>query len=305
MQALDKVFKLGIKEATLEMNPDDVTPQYLADLKNAGITRASMGVQSFDEQLLSFMHRAHTRTEAITSLESLASAGFSSFSVDLIYGNPGQSPEGLALDLETLIQYHPPHVSAYSLTIEPRTRLGKQLELGRLIPAEDDHVAHQFDMVAETLEKHGILRYEVSNFARSGHKALHNSAYWTHQNYLGFGPAAHSFWWDDIASTARRWSNKANLQAYLQGAWNYPFNEEILHLPVLAEERILLGLRTTEGVSKIELEKRYAFRFSEKQEEYLRKKTAERKIETEGNYIRLTPLGLKIADAIVLDLLSC
>lgn len=165
MQALDKVFKLGIKEATLEMNPDDVTPQYLADLKNAGITRASMGVQSFDEQLLSFMHRAHTRTEAITSLESLASAGFSSFSVDLIYGNPGQSPEGLALDLETLIQYHPPHVSAYSLTIEPRTRLGKQLELGRLIPAEDDHVAHQFDMVAETLEKHGILRYEVSNFA--------------------------------------------------------------------------------------------------------------------------------------------
>ena len=305
MQALDEVFSLDVKECTLEMNPDDVKPQYLADLKNAGITRASMGVQSFDANLLEFMHRAHTREEALKSLEILASAGLDSFTVDLIYGNPGQSLEMLSHDLEQLMEFEPPHVSAYSLTIEPKTRLGKQFQLGRLLPPEDDEVAQHFDLVAETLKKHGIFRYEVSNFAKPGREALHNSAYWSHENYVGFGPAAHSFWWDEDKQSARRWNNKSDLNAYLSGEWTKPNELEMLNQNTLAEERIMLGLRTVNGVQLAELERNYGFTFSEKQWHYLHQKEREKKVIVTPERLKLTPEGLRIADAIVLDLLSC
>ena len=117
-KALESSFILDIKECTMELNPDDVTKEYLQSIHSLGITRASMGIQSFDDHLLTFMHRAHTSTEAIQSLELLAKEGFNSFTVDLIYGNPNQTIESLNKDLEILTSFNPPHVSAYSLTIE-------------------------------------------------------------------------------------------------------------------------------------------------------------------------------------------
>ena len=304
LRAINEVFDLELEEVTLEMNPDDVSRSYLLDLKHVGITRASMGVQTFDEDLLRFMNRAHSREEALKCLELLSKSGLDSYTVDLIYGNPGQTIEMLEKDVETLLHFKPPHVSAYSLTIEPRTRLGKQLELGRIIEPEDDLVANHFDMVKDQLERNGIYQYEVSNFARKGFEANHNSAYWTHQNYLGLGPGAHSFWWDENQKSAKRWINEANLSKYVDGSWNNQHELENLELTALAEERLMLGLRTIAGISLQEFEESYDFKFNEKQLQYLSKKQQEKKLTLEKGRLRLTTSGLKISDSLILDIIT-
>lgn len=304
LKAISEVFPLDVQECTIEMNPDDVKPDYLREIKNLGITRASMGVQSFDEELLQFMHRAHNREEALNSLEALATAGIYSFTVDLIYGNPGQTLEMLERDIDTLLSYNPPHISAYSLTIEPKTRLGKQFELGRIIPQEDDEVARHIELVIEKLKAAEIHRYEVSNYAKPGHEAKHNSAYWNHVEYLGFGPAAHSFWWDEAGKSARRWNNASDLKGYLSKEWETPNDPENLSLEVLAEEHIMLGFRKVDGIEISRLKECYGFEFSAKQRAYLHQKEKEGKVaECEGR-ISLTSEGMKIADAITLDVLS-
>ncbi len=304
LKALDDVFPLQLKELTIEMNPDDVRPDYLKELKSIGVNRASMGVQSFDENLLAFMHRAHNRIEALQSLEYLSLADFDTFTVDLIYGNPGQSLDVLNQDIDTLLSFQPPHVSAYSLTVEPQTRLGKQVDLGRIIPPEDDQVALHFDKVVTRLAEAEIHQYEVSNYSKTGHEAVHNSAYWSHENYLGLGPAAHSFLWDANRKQAQRWSNKPNLNEYLENPSRQKIEVETLSLPALAEERLMLGLRTKQGVSIDELEHRYSFTLSDKQKHYLDEKQKLGLVEHHKDRIALTTDGLKIADAIILDLIT-
>lgn len=305
LETIADVFSLDLKEVTLEMNPDDVNAEYLRGLRSAGITRASMGVQSFDEDLLRFMHRAHNSTEARSCMEALAETGFDSYTVDLIYGNPGQTSEMLQKDLDILSSYDPPHVSAYTLTIEPKTRLGKQLELGRLLPAEDEVVAAQFSQVEEALLRTGINRYEVSNFAKPGAEAVHNSAYWSHENYLGLGPGAHSFWWEEDGTSARRWSNKPDLSDYLNNKTEFKkYDEDLLDLRTLAEERIMLGLRTVAGISFKTLLEKYSWKPNEKTETYLHTLQKNGKARVEEGGIRLTREGLKISDAIILDLIT-
>ena len=303
LEAIDSVFELDLKEVTLEMNPDDVTKEYLSGLKSAGINRASMGVQSFDPELLKFMNRAHTSSEALKCLELLKSSRIDVFTADLIYGNPGQSLDSLEKDIDTLLQFDPPHISAYSLTVEPQTRLGKQVELGRIAPPEDDTVSDHFDLVVEKLKSAGIHQYEVSNYALPGREALHNSSYWSHENYLGLGPGAHSFWWSEEQKSAQRWSNKPDLRSYLKSNWNTPFEQEVLDLADLAEERLMLGLRTRKGLSKKELLSRYHFSFSPKQTDYLRQLEASGKANIDDR-IQLSTQGLKIADSILLDLVT-
>lgn len=304
LEAIAKTFKLAVEELTVEMNPDDVKPGYLGDLKSLGINRASMGVQSFDESLLAFMHRAHNRAEALKSLEYLSTAGFDNFTVDLIYGNPGQSLEVLESDIETLLSFNPPHISAYSLTVEPHTRLGKQVELGRIIAPEDDQVATHFDTIVSRLADAGIHQYEVSNYAKPGHEAVHNSAYWSHQNYLGLGPAAHSLWWEADRAQAQRWRNESDLKSYINDPINQKVEIETLNLTSLAEERLMLGLRTKQGVSFSELQSRYQYLLSEKQRDYLNKRQVDGFVMHNEDSIALTPDGLKIADSIILDLIT-
>lgn len=303
LNAIDQVFDVQAEEITLEMNPDDVTQDFLTGVKSAGVNRASMGIQSFDTDLLNFMHRAHTSAEALRCLELLQSSDFNVFTVDLIYGNPGQSLEILEKDIDTILQFHPPHVSAYSLTVEPQTKLGKQVKLGRIVPPEDDTVARHFDLVVNKLEEAGILQYEVSNYAKPGKEAVHNSNYWNHVNYLGLGPGAHSFWWDEDLNSAQRWSNKPDLRSYLNQEWKQPFETEILGLHTLAEEQLMLGLRTRDGVSRYKLQNRYRYSFSEEQLQYINRLSDEDKAIFDQN-LRLTKKGLKIADTILLDILT-
>ncbi|MDG5767041.1 radical SAM family heme chaperone HemW [Balneolales bacterium ANBcel1] len=217
VETLHHRFDLSqLREFTVEVNPEDVNAGWLSHLKMLGVTRLSMGVQSFQPELLHFMHRAHNAPQAHRALELVAAAGFETFSVDLIYGSPGQSVHQLEEDLDVLLGYKPPHISAYSLTLEPKTRLGKQLELGRLIPADDDDVAIQARLIRRTLRSRGIEPYEVSNYAVPGHEAVHNTAYWRHVDYLGLGPAAHSFFRDPDGKTATRRHNPPDLHAYSQ-----------------------------------------------------------------------------------------
>lgn len=302
--ALDHSFNLDLKEVTVELNPDDVTKEYLSALKSIGVNRVSMGVQTFDEDLLKFMNRTHNSAEALKCLELLKASEINVFTADLIYGNPGQTLEMLEKDLDILLQFDPPHVSAYSLTIEPKTRLGKQLELGRLVPAEDETVEKHFELVEEKLKQKGIHRYEVSNFARKGAEAVHNANYWEHKNYLGLGPGAHSFQWDESETFAYRWENEPDLKKYLQKTRFNESEKEELSLQSLAEERIMLGLRTVKGVSIEKLEKKYEYKLSERQLAYLARKEKEGKIHFDSDSIRLSSSGLKIADALTLDLIT-
>ncbi|HMB98065.1 MAG TPA: radical SAM family heme chaperone HemW [Balneolaceae bacterium] len=301
--ALQDAFSLDPVEVTMEMNPDDVTPDYLKSLLDLGINRASMGVQSFDEKLLQFMHRAHTKKEALKALESLQTAGFPTFTADLIYGNPGQTLEMLDDDITQLLQFDPPHISAYSLTVEPQTRLGKQVKLGRISPPEDDLVAEHFDLLSERLKRAGIERYEVSNFSKPGKEAVHNSNYWRHKNYLGLGPSAHSFWLLDDG--ALRWENRSDIKEYMDDLSDgSTTNPEKLSMFSLAEERLMLGLRTKWGVGFDELKSRYNYELNQEQITWLEYQQEKGMLKTEGDVLRFTSEGLKIADLLIVDLLS-
>lgn len=302
-EALNLVFDIDAEETTMELNPDDVTPKYLSIIQSLGVDRASMGVQSFDKKLLEFMHRAHNPEEAFTALEALQKTGFPTFTADLIYGNPGQSNKTLERDIKKLLSFNPPHISAYSLTVEPNTRLGKQVELGRIKPPDDDKVSEQFDLICEKLAEVGIEQYEVSNFSKPGKEAIHNSNYWNHENYIGLGPSAHSFWWDETG--ASRWQNQANLKIYLnEKPGDYREGEEKLSKNTLAEEHLMLKLRTKWGVSEKNLTGRYQYKFTDSQQEWIEKQIDKGFMRRENVNLKMTSKGLKISDHLIVDLLT-
>jgi oxygen-independent coproporphyrinogen-3 oxidase len=310
----------AVKEITLEANPDDLTTlQQVRDLKEAGITRLSMGVQSFDPALLTFMNRAHTAEDAKKSLGFIQQAGFNTHTVDLIYGNPGQSLQQLESDIKQFLQWNPPHISAYALTIEPGTRLGKARDLGRLTEPDDQDVARHMTLVTDMLGEAGLQRYEVSNFARPGHEAIHNSSYWNHTPYLGVGPGSHSL---QLVSNnagrvreATRWSAPADLRAYIRHMNEvnksaeadperlFIHEKEYLSGTELAEERILMGLRTREGLHPDELRQRYNYELNDSQYSYIALMRKEGYIEP-LEHIRLTEKGYAIADRITLEIAS-
>jgi oxygen-independent coproporphyrinogen III oxidase len=300
--ALRDTFNIDAGEITMELNPDDVTGQYLEQIRGLGVNRASVGVQSFHEELLRFMHRAHTREEAFRALELLKEAGFETFTADLIYGNPGQTVEMLRKDIDELLAFSPPHISAYSLTVEPGTRLGKQVKMGRIEPSGDEETGKQFDLLTLLLKDAGLFRYEVSNYSVPGFQALHNSSYWSHENYLGLGPSAHSFWWDE--GGARRWRIKPDLKHYLSSdPSSYREDEELLDLKTLAEERLMLGLRTSKGVTLEELQNRYDYRLNDEQLEWLAGQVDEGTFWAPEKSLRLEDEGLRIADHLIVELL--
>lgn len=324
----------GTAEITMEMNPDDVQPHRLSELMAAGINRFSMGVQTFNEERLRFMNRAHSRQEALTALSALAASGCRSWTADLIYGNPGQPETDLLEDVETMLRFNPPHVSAYSLTVEPRTRLGSMVRKKLVRPAEDDLVSRHMNLIMQRFRQAGLERYETSNYAWPGHESRHNGAYWQHINYLGLGPSAHSFWWETgdgsrAPSAGLRWRNLPKLGDYItqdydaDGEPEFREEAERLSLHELAEERLLIGLRTRPGVGIGELMQRYGYRFSASQRQFLIRMQEQGYIiiqacEPAGNTspaadreplsaaaaITLSETGMMMADYLALELIS-
>ncbi len=238
-------------EITLEANPDDLTPAWLAGLRGTPVNRLSVGIQSFHEPHLRLMNRAHSATEAAVCVRHAQAAGFENLSIDLIYGIPAPDHGIWTRDLETALALDVPHISAYALTVEPRTALGRWTETGRFRPATDDFTARQFEQLTATLTGAGYDHYEVSNFAQPGREARHNSAYWHGEPYLGIGPSAHSF--DGIAT---RQANVASNAAYITALLDrheLAATTEHLSARDRANEYLMTALRTSRGLNLVRL----------------------------------------------------
>jgi oxygen-independent coproporphyrinogen-3 oxidase len=285
-------------EFTLEANPDDITASKLDGWKQAGINRLSLGIQSFFEEDLRWMNRAHDAKQAIDSLE-LAITRFPNITIDLIYGTPQLTNDKWKQNVEKAVSLNIPHLSCYALTVEPKTPLDKMIRQQQSPEIDTDKQSEQFLLLMQWMEEAGYEHYEISNFAKPGMRSRHNSSYWKGKNYYGFGPSAHSF--DGKA----RWWNIANNNTYIQSIQNnlLPVEKEELTTTQKMNEYIMISLRTMEG---LDLDKAQAIGPSRNIKEHLlsnSKKFEERGLlEINGNTIRLTKEGKLMADGIAADL---
>lgn len=230
-------------EITLEANPDDVTDEKLMGWKKLGVNRLSIGIQSLFEEDLQWMNRAHTATEAKNVISKARAIGFETFTVDLIYGTPGLTDEKWKENLDWVIAQGINHLSCYALTVEEKTTLDKQIRLQQKQPVDAEQQSRQFLFLMDYLQQAGFEHYEISNFAKPGHRSKHNSSYWHGTHYLGLGPSAHSF-----NGNSRQW-NVANNQQYIQSLQqlNIPFEKEELSDTQQLNEYIMTSLRLMEG----------------------------------------------------------
>lgn len=297
----------SVQEVTIEINPDDVDREYLIGLREIGIDRLSIGIQSFSDADLEWMNRAHTREQALRVVQEARNAGFSNFSIDLIFGLPAQTLDDWQHTLQFTRQLAPPHISTYSLTIEPGTPLYKRIENKVEQPPKEESLASFYKATMEALPLESYEHYEVSSFALENFRSKHNQAYWTHQNYLGLGPSAHSFW-KEADTQATRWKNVSNLRKYIQHielGETPQTNTEILSGPELLDEYIMLRLRTKDGLNLEYLNDTFNINFLD-----LKQGTIEHLLETQhitlgsSNHVRLTEKGFLVCDAIVGQLIG-
>lgn len=241
---IKKVFNISPgAEITLESNPDDITEKQLQGWKATGINRLSIGIQSFFEEDLQWMNRAHNAQQAIENLQ-LAMRYFDNITIDLIYGTPQLTNERWKSNVDTAVSLGIPHLSCYALTVEPKTPLDKMIRLQQSANVDPGKQSEQFLLLMEWMEQAGYEHYEISNFAKPGWRSRHNSSYWMSKKYLGLGPSAHSFNGD-----SRQW-NIANNNSYIQslGKDLVPFEREVLTDTQKLNEYIMTSLRTMEGV---------------------------------------------------------
>ncbi len=299
IQQIAKHFNIAANaEITLEANPDDVNNKKIFELRTTPINRFSIGIQSFFEEDLRWMNRAHNAAEANAVIKRVQDAGYFNLTCDLIYGYPLLSNEKWASNIQTLLNYGIPHISAYAMTVEERTALHYQISKGKSKPMDEAQSADQMAMLISKLRKNGFEHYEISNFAKDGHYAKHNTSYWNGTHYLGIGPSAHSF-----NGVSRSW-NKSNNTLYMRGiADGEPVLEtEVLSIEDRINEYMMTSLRTMWGIQLprvIEL-------FGEGTASYILAQS-EPFIRTgniihENNTLRLSASGIQLADRISSEL---
>ena len=225
-------------EITLEANPDDITPEHLEAWHSIGITRLSIGLQSFNTSELQSMNRAHDASHSVQCLEWIADGPIQNYSVDFMYGMPGSTVESWTRQLDQLATYLPPHLSCYALTVEEKTVLYHNVRSGKTTLPSDEVIVAQFEALRVWASEQGYTHYELSNFAQPDKYSRHNSHYWSGQPYLGIGPGAHSF------DGKKRWWNVSNNTLYAQGA---EVPSEMLTPIDLLNERLMVRLRTAKG----------------------------------------------------------
>ena len=283
-------------EVTIEVNPGDLSREAAESLFKAGINRISIGIQSFDEDILSFLGRRHSSADAISAIEHVRNAGFDNMGLDLIYGVPGQDLESWMNTLRKALLFRPEHLSCYQLTLEPSTPLGMKYRAGEINAPDEDLLYEFFMRTSELLEASGYTHYEVSNFARGPEfMSRHNRKYWGHTPYLGLGPAAHSF------SGNRRWWNHRCVDRYIEEVNRKmpPIEKsEILTLEQLQLEALYLGLRTKMGIDLQDFSERYAFDLLDKKNEMLNRIREEGLILIQDNHIYPTRRGLAMSDSL-------
>ncbi len=297
-------------EVTVEANPEDLVGPAGRDWLRAaaalGVTRLSVGVQSFFDADLAFMTRAHSADAATEAVEA-AVAEIGDVSVDLIFGVPGQPFEHWGANLQRAVRLGASHVSTYGLTVEDKTPLRKLVDLGRVVPEGDEVLRERYLFTHDYLGEHGFEHYEVASFARPGHRSRHNEGYWTHQTVVGLGPSAHSFW-RETRSRGWRWADVANLGRWqaLALAGHDPLDwREQVGADALADEAILLGLRRlVEGLDLDQLERDYGIDLLRDRRAELAAFESAGLVEVTTDRVRLTVEGAAVADAVAVRLAS-
>jgi oxygen-independent coproporphyrinogen-3 oxidase len=243
--AADRTISTGA-EITLEANPEDVSPVAAEVWRAAGVNRVSLGVQSFDPAVLEWMHRTHTAAQVPLAVDVLRNSGIQDLSLDLIFGLPAALGRDWTADLERAFALEPEHLSFYGLTVEAHTPLGHWTQRGEVTPVDEDRYAAEFLLAHRTLGIHDYDHYEISNAGRPGHRARHNSAYWTRAPFVGLGPAAHSGMGNERRWNVREW---AAYQKLLHAGMSPLEGREVLDPTAVTLEERYLGLRTAEGLA--------------------------------------------------------
>ncbi|MEY3245341.1 MAG: radical family heme chaperone HemW [Bacteroidota bacterium] len=242
-----KYFKIAPDaEITLEANPDDINIQKAKSWKSIGINRFSLGIQSFADENLQWMNRAHNAVQSFAAIDTIRNAGFENFSIDLIYGTPGQTKEGWIKDVETALKLNIPHLSCYALTVEEKTALHTLIQKGEKQEVNQDEQAERFNVLMELTAEVGYHHYEISNLALPGFESKHNSSYWEGLSYIGFGPSAHSY-----DGKKRKW-NIANNIKYVEAIAKQilPLEEETLSQNDRLNEYTMTSIRRSKGIEK-------------------------------------------------------
>lgn len=317
LDAVYQNYKVSVNpEITLEANPDDLTilsdraesrsveGEEIGDSQNIfeaykaiGINRLSIGIQSFFEDDLQMMNRAHNSEEAKKCLTE-ATKYFDNISIDLIYGIPGMSDEKWEQNIEKALSFGIPHISSYALTVEPKTALKKLIETGKIAAPQDEVASNHFSILVDTLKKHNFIHYELSNFGKEGYFSKNNSAYWLGKKYIGIGPSAHSY-----DGEKRGW-NIANNSLYLKSIQDgsLPIETEILSKSDRYNEYIMTGLRTIWGISLDRIETEFGLDYLDYLKKQSQKFLNDDLVAIENNILKPTAKGKFLTDGIASDL---
>jgi len=284
-------------EITLEANPDDLSTERIVALSKSKVNRLSIGIQSFFEDDLKMMNRAHNSAEAQKCL-SEASKYFDNISIDLIYGVPGMTNEKWQLNIEKALSFGIPHISSYALTVEPKTALKKLIQTGKVAEPNDEVAQEHFIILVDTLTANGFVHYELSNFGKENYFSKNNSAYWLGKKYIGIGPSAHSY-----DGTSRSW-NVANNPMYLKAIAidELPNEIETLSQSDRYNEYIMTGLRTIWGVSISRIQLEFGITFSDYLMKQADKFLKDGLLEIENDILKPTKKGKFLTDGIASDL---
>ena len=285
-------------EITLEANPEDLTPSYLTAIKSLGVNRLSIGIQSFREENLRFLNRNHSSAQAITCISQAQDIGIDNISIDIIYGIPGNNLHDLALDIHKAVDTQVNHISAYSLTLEPKTVFGQQKKKGFFKELPESMQSQKFSFTRNLLAENGFEAYETSNFAKNEHYSKHNTSYWNQESYLGIGPSAHSF-----NQNSRQWNvakNGVYIKAINEGV--IPAEIEILTEANKINEYIMTRLRTQWGIKWSKIEQTFAQLNAEIPLDLIKNWQKNDWAHVSKGHLILTETGALMADKLAADL---
>ena len=283
----------AVEEITAEVNPDDITDEYVAALAQTSVNRVSMGIQSLDDDCLRFMGRRHNAEQAVAAVKRLRNGGFNNISVDVIFGIVGFGQQSLERTLNGILELDVEHISAYHLTIEPTTRFGRALEKGELKQVSEQRSESEFMTVHQRVTAAGFEHYEVSNFAKKGYRSRHNSSYWTGEQYLGIGTGAHSF-----NGATRRWCEQ-RVEEYCQGI---VYGSETLEATERLNEYIMVSLRRIEGFDMQKIAKEWGAEHAERIESSCRPFVKQGWLVKDGDNFAIPAEHFLISDTIIGEL---
>ena len=286
-------------EITLEANPDDLDKNFLQNLVKTPINRLSIGTQSFFDEDLKLMNRAHNSGEAESSIKRAQDFGLTNISIDLIYGSPTSNLEIWKKNLDKTIELQVPHISSYALTVEPKTALNTWISQGKIAAPKEAEQHEEFFYMTDFLKDNGFDHYEISNFGKPGFHSQHNSAYWKSQEYLGIGPSAHSY----NGRNERSW-NIPNNQLYINSLNQSKLAKEteILTEKEQFNEMLMIGLRTIWGVDLTSLKEKFTTELLEKFQSQIKNKLEDGILQIENNHLKIPEKHWFLADGIAADL---